>query len=224
MPERSGEPSHKPTPGRLRQARQRGEIPRSPIFLAAASLLSLPLFLFLHRKVASDIISNFAPWVHTGRLPEISAISWSTVWGMVLSWALVPWLFSLAAGILLNPRLTRRGRSFHVPFSLPRPSMQLGRVGAGLLFGAAAGLCLYLTVSSIMSRPPSAWDTVASYVGHVLWCVWSYALMLGVAAYGLAWHRYRRSLKMTLSEVRDETRREEGSPEMKSARRKRARE
>ncbi len=224
MTERGGDPTHAPTARRLRRARERGEIPSSAIFLAAASLLSLPVLTLLYVPLLRGLIREFMPWLHpVGRL-DLYRIPWTAALKMVVLAALVPWLFSLAAALILNPRLTVRGRMLRIPFSLPRPVRSFGRVLAGALFMAVGGLCLYYQVLSVLGHPPSSWSAAGRYVTSTVRCIWAVSLVLGAGALILAWHRFRRSLMMTSREVHDEARMEEGSPEMKSARRRRARE
>ncbi|MDA8295478.1 MAG: EscU/YscU/HrcU family type III secretion system export apparatus switch protein [Actinomycetota bacterium] len=236
--------TEKPTPKRKKEARQNGQVPRSPdVSSWAAALVGsfiLPLF-FASAKgrilgvtsQALDVMGN--PSVN-GAVRTLSAglravlytaaplAGGFTLLAIVANIAQTGRTFSFKAA---QPKFNRLspGAGFKRLFS-PQSGLQLARqvlkLGAlsGIGYEAMRGLMHEVINKQPVSLLPLLSATAASIFSFIR-IVSLLGLLIGLADYGVQRHRINQSMKMTKEEVKQEHRNQEGDPHMKAHLRKR---
>jgi flagellar biosynthetic protein FlhB len=236
----SGEKTEKPTPRRKREARREGRIARTPDLgawlgvLGASVLLPMTLRLASARVVAltgklPDVIRNPNPDTALRLLREVPgdvAVALAPLCGGLL---LIGVIASAAQGGLrpspkvLVPKFNRLNPLSGVKRLLgPHAWWELIKA---LVKAGTLGLVLWLSVRRLVplmmasgALPLSA--IVATLAGTVLTLIRSAAiagLVMAVADYLVAYRRTAKQIRMTKREVKDEMRRSEGDPLLKSA-------
>ncbi len=234
------ERTEEPTPKRLREAREKGQVPRSrelnTLFMltgAAAVLLVLGPFmggrlarLFhagfeLERERLMDptvLVDRLAALIGQGLLLSAPLFAVLLVAAVAGPLALGGWNFSTKA---LAVRLERLdpikglGRIFSV-----KGLMELAKTLAKFLLVAAVSVAILW--SEIDQLPALGREPLPAALAHAGWlCLWSFLLisasLILVAAIDVPFQlwQHRSQLRMTRKEIRDEQKETEGSPEVK---------
>jgi flagellar biosynthetic protein FlhB len=237
------EKEHDPTPQRLEEARQRGDVPQSADLTAAASLAGFLLALMafgpglVDRAGAAGRALLSEP-EQIGRA-ELAAHAWNTA-------AAVTPLVLLPAGAAVAALFAQQALVFAPERLAPKLSRISPFAAAGQKFGAEgltdfAKSALKLTLAGsvllafLIGRAP---DIVASHMlapgpaaalmASLLTAFLALALALGAALGALDLllqrTRFMRRNRMTRQELLDEMKRSEGDPHLKAERRGRGRE
>lgn len=234
----SGDRSEEPTPRRLRQARERGQVPRSRLFSGSLVLAGGSAGGAL---VLGDATAELRSWTAT-LLSEGAAVPAALHQALtLLVRACAPALggavlAAVVAGLaasgwspsttVLVPRLERLDpiAGLRRLFSW-RMVAELGRslAVAALLLGAVAGGAWTLLPSALRLPAVAATGAGLDLLRPEAIRVWGRALFLagamGVLDLMLARRRHRRSLRMSRDEIRREHREQEGDPRHRAHRR-----
>jgi flagellar biosynthetic protein FlhB len=239
-----GEKTEKPSAKKLRDARKRGEVPRSADLVAAVSLLAVTFVLVQSGETAmvrlqahlSESLTRLAERAGMLLTPE-SLGTMAAQDGMLLAVLAAPVMLAAAtAGLVgnvvqsgwvfaperLTPDLSRlspaqgwqRIRPVHSGMTL------LKAIAACTVVGALAWT---LGKDALVDTPRLAWMSPESaaiagwaWVRRLLWQGGTALLILAGADVGWQWWRYYANLKMTRQELRDEARSSDGNPEIKA--------
>jgi flagellar biosynthetic protein FlhB len=247
--EQSAEKTEEPTQRKLTQARERGELPRSPDFGGAIVVLAICLLLFLLGGAMLEGLSSLLSSGLTFTRAEFeSPQDLPTLFGERLAeglWA-VRWvlLCTLVVALLaatMNGGINFSGKAAAPKFSKLNPLNGLKRMfGAQAWVGLLRNLAKFVAVAVVlgwvlwgrrdemlaMSRvffePMVAAGTELALITFTLVSV----VVAVIAMLDVPYQRwsYLRRMRMTLQEVRDEMKDIEGRPEIKQQIRKRQRE
>jgi flagellar biosynthetic protein FlhB len=230
-----------PTPKRLREAREKGNIPRSRELSTMMVTLTGAAALLLFGRGLSDMIlerlrNSFSPRAEDLADPRylLRALNDAIVDGLM---ALMPFfVLCLAAALLgplmlggwnfttqaLQPKLEKLDpiKGFARLFA-PRNLVELGKaIAKFLLVGAVALMLLRSLMDQIIAL---GMEPVRQALGHaVQLCLLSLLVMCAslavIAAIDVPFQLwdYTRKMRMTLREVRDEMKETDGRPEVKS--------
>jgi flagellar biosynthesis protein FlhB len=239
--ENQQERTQQPTAKRLEQARERGQVPRSPDLTAAAVLLACgAAMLLLGRFTGAQLASLMRSSLALPRervLDDSAAItSFATTALHALPACACLWAVSMVTAIaaplllggrtfsleILTPDFTRLSPAtgFARMFSL-RGVVELAKAFAKFgLLGLTAGALLWQQRGAILGL---ALEPVPAAIGHSVtltgFALMALAATLGViAAVDVPWQiwQHLRRLRMSRSEVREEMRESEGAPEVKN--------
>ena len=244
MSESLGEKTEKATPKRVKDARERGQVPSSRDLtvaagtLAAAGALAAGGGLVIHRLTGAitETLSTFDVRAHS----EITAATLGplvTMGGTLVALSVGPIALAAAAGSALTS-LSSTGFNFsvkalQVKWERLSPSNGLQRLTpkrAGidtlkaLITCAVLGFIAWHTgrdlaadsIALAWGTPGAAGSRVWAVASRLLWQAAFALLAIGAIDYGIQWWRLRSSLKMTRQEVRDELRTSEANPEVKA--------
>jgi flagellar biosynthetic protein FlhB len=238
------ERTEKPTGRKVREARKRGQVARSRDLAGALSLAGVTLGLgwlgvgmmsALTGRMAAGL-GGLADRAHSGIEPSaLATVLWADAGlvarvagppalvagavSMAASFAQIGWAYSPKAlewnWQKLNPS------SGFARFAPMTASTELLKALLGV--GVIAALCYILIRPAIASAPglvammpDEAARAGWQQVWDLLWRVSLALVALAAADYGLQRYRWFTSLKMTRQEVRDESRMNEGNPELKA--------
>jgi flagellar biosynthesis protein FlhB len=232
--------TEKPTPKRLKKAREEGQIPKSQEVLAWVSMLAAVYLVQLTFAMAAD---RFPPlWAKSGTAmaaaEEGLAIKllgqWSTAGVLVLAPLL---LGTMVVGVVTN--IAQVG--FHPSSKLLKPKFERANPFKGIkrLFSAATAwetvkavtkvvVLAFIAVRAVMGIIPLLVDggrlstlaTVGMVAEKALAMVKDVSLaglLLAGVDYGYQRHRVRSQLRMSKQELKEEARESEGDPHMKGA-------
>jgi flagellar biosynthetic protein FlhB len=237
------EKTEQPTAKKLKDAREKGQIPRSKDLSAAAATLMGVLVLgrmggILIGRLTERMASALT---HVGDHP-VRSVTAGELTGVVLGGAgfvaLVVGPIAIATtvtGVLLQG--VQGGWNF-APAALQWDLARLSPAsGIKKLFSVNALVDTLKTYIAVAVICYATWSTIDAVIhdatrlawmtpmgsasaawGHTEALLWKIAwalLVLGAADYGLQWYRHMSSLKMTKQEVRDESKQSDGSPEVK---------
>ena len=247
--EQSAEKTEEPTQRKLTQARERGELPRSPDFGGAIVVLAICALMFL---LGGQMLEGLSSLLSSGltftRAEFESPQDLPTLFGERLAeglWA-VRWvlLCTLVVAILaatMNGGINFSGKAAAPKFSKLNPLSGLTRMfGAQAWIGLLRNLVKFVAVAVVlgwvlwsrrdemlaMSRvffePMVAAGTELALITFTLVSI----VVAVIAMLDVPYQRwsYLRRMRMTLQEVRDEMKDIEGRPEIKQQIRKRQRE
>jgi flagellar biosynthetic protein FlhB len=229
------------TPKRLQEAREKGQVPRSPELATFAVLLAAGGGLYylgralvgglqniMVQGLTLDRATAFRPDQMLARLHDgaLAALLGFAPWFVIVVIAAVAapllvsgWLFT---GQALVPQFSRLnpfsglGRIFSV-----HGLVELGKALAkAIVVGGVAAWALYGDIEPILALPRESTDAALGHLGHLivltfLVVVGSMALLAAVDVPFQLWD-HARQLRMTKEEVRQEMRETEGSPEVKA--------
>jgi flagellar biosynthetic protein FlhB len=244
MAENSTSRSEKPTAKKYRDARERGQVVRSRDMAMALSALAVIITLTrigpsLMLQLALRVRSGLAG---LGDRP-LETITANGLGGLVLSdgrlmlLSVGPLLavaaIAAVAGNVMQSGFVFSTHSLQPDFSKLSPAKGLARLApkqSGLDFvKMAIAISIISTLAWNVGRdlvldvPRLSWlspaDAARSGWSHVTTLLWQSALamlVLSAADYGLQYWRLWSSLKMTKQEVKDESRSNEGNPEVKA--------
>lgn len=242
--EQAGERTEKPSAKKLRDAREKGNVPRSADLVAAGSLLAVAVVLArtggmnvlrLEQRVADGLrgIGSKADFTVT---PE-ALLGLLRDDGLLLATIVVPVMGTAAiAGLAGN--LVQSGWVFapeRLSFDLAKLSLSNGfqrfapmQAGvtvlkATLAVSVVSTLMWSLGNAALAQAPQLAWMSTGAAAAEGWRWIWRLLLQGGLALLLLAgadmgwqWWRYYQSLKMTKQELRDEAKSNDGSPEVKA--------
>ncbi len=239
-----GEKTEKPTAKKLRDARKRGDVPRSADLVAAFSLLAVTFVLVRSGAAAmvrlqthlSESLSGLAERAGVALTPE--ALGTLVVEDGVLLAVLAAPLMVTAALAGLAGNVAQSGWVFAPErltpdFTRLSPSHGWQRIkpvqsGMTLLKATAAcsvvaALAWSLGKDALVETPRLAWmapENAAiegwAWVRRLLWQGGAALLLLAGADVGWQWWRHYSNLKMTKQELRDEAKSSDGNPEIKA--------
>jgi len=242
--------TEKPTPKRKREARERGQVPRSQDIGGSAIFLAIVITLHVGFLAAIDAGAQAfsVALTHAASHDELTIRSvgglfvraiapYSPLVAMAFASALVLAVVAnvLQFGLLFSPGLVvpkfsklnpmaGLQRIFFSPQTLVQLAKQLLKLAIVVLicwFGVKDNLTMLYALAHA-----SPHDIIVAVEGIVFWIglkVGLLLLVLGIADYLWERRRLEQSLKMTKTEVRDEHRQSEGNPEAKQALRNRQR-
>jgi len=247
--EQSTEKTEEPTQRKLTQARERGELPRSPDFGGAIVVLAVCLLLFLLGGEIMEGLSALLVGGLTFSRGDVEAPQdLPTVFGMrfaeglwAVRWVLLSTIVVAIGAATMNGGINFSGKAAAPKFSKLNPLSGLNRMfGAqawvGLLrnlvkFAAVAvvlGWVLWgrrdemLAMSRVFLEPMVAAGSELALVTFTLVSI----VVAAIAILDVPYQRwsYMRRQRMTMQEVREEMKDMEGRPEVKREIRKRQRE
>ncbi|WP_432697742.1 flagellar biosynthesis protein FlhB [Marinobacterium sp. YM272] len=241
MAEETGqEKTEEPTAKRLRDAREKGDVPRSKELTTTILLLAAVLAAFIFgaqvvRTMAGMMRSNFMLDQATIADPAQMIIhfvnsmteGFLSLWGFFLlvliaavvgPIALGGWNFS---GQALQPKGSRINPLSGIKrmFSLNALTELLKGMAKFLVVGAVAVGVLLWDRPEIASLAKQATSSAMEHALEIL--IWSFLLMsasmilISVVDVPFQMYSYKKKLKMTLQEVKDEMKNTEGKPEVK---------
>jgi len=240
----TGERTEKPTGKRIRDAREKGQVARSRDLSSAVSLAAVTLGLAwlgleMLTRLAGRIsigLSTLADRAHVALVPgTIEGLLWAEA-GLLLQIAGPP---ALIAGLLsVGTSFAQIGWSFS-PKALElnwerlspasgltrlKPTHALPELGKSLIGIVLVGAVGYLIVHEFSVQAPGLMGMTVVESGRVAWdrlwtLLWRTSLVLVVLAaadYGVQYWHWYSGLKMTRQEVLDESRMNDGRPEVKA--------
>lgn len=244
MAEDLGDKTEAPTPRRRQEAREQGNIARSPDIVAAALLLGVMYTLNVTgpnvvRALRSLMAFLLSPSGLTGEASDLGKICF--IAAKAIGTALAPLLLA-AMGIAIVANLLQVGLFFSTKRLQPNIAALNPFKGLGKLLGGGQGFGhLVLNLIKVTLVALTAYSAVHSHIGEIINAqgltfiqsfglgasvVYSIAIRVGalllvLAIIDYAYQRWRveKQLKMTKQEVKDEMRRMEGDPQIKQRRR-----
>jgi flagellar biosynthetic protein FlhB len=240
----AGERTEKPTLKRLKDARERGQVARSADLSGAIALIGITLALgWLATDVAAATADRLMAGlnglgdlarqdVHIGTL---STLFWDDA-RLLARLAGPPALIAVAASLLgsvMQVGWSFSPKALHLNWSRLSPAQgfqrlspkvsgtELAKAIVGLTAVGAIGYALihsfYGEAPRLMAMTPAqssayAWDRLY----QLLWQASLALALLGAGDYGIQYWRWYSQQKMTRQEVRDESRMNDGNPEIKS--------
>lgn len=246
--DQGGEKSEKPSAKRLKDARDKGTVPRSADLVAALSLLAVTTV--LARTGAGAVVKlqahlaeglrDLGDHAHLTLTPESLATLAAN--DVVLVGVVVAPVMAVAAFMGLAGNLVQSGWVFAPErltpdFTRLSPSNGFARFApsqAGItvlkstLAVAVVSTLLYsLAAQAMADTPRLAWMSPGAAAAEGWHWIWRLLMQGGMALLGLAladvgyqWWKHYQSLKMTKQELRDEAKGSDGNPEVKARVRK----
>ena len=247
--EQSAEKTEEPTQRKLTQARERGELPRSPDFGGAIVVLAICVLMFL---LGGQMLEGLSSLLSSGltftRAEFESPQDLPTLFGERLAeglWA-VRWVLLCTLVVALLAATMNGGINFSGKAAAPKLSKLNPLSGLTRMFGAQAWIGLLrnlvkfvavavvlgwvlwsrrdemLAMSRVFFEPMVAAGTELALITFTLVSI----VVAVIAMLDVPYQRwsYLRRMRMTLQEVRDEMKDIEGRPEIKQQIRKRQRE
>ncbi len=238
----SAERSEKPTPKRLREGRQRGQIPRSPDLVGWLSLL---IASFVLPALARGLHSRMATYLDrstemAARGDLAGAMGMSVGLAATVNWAVLAFMLVLfvSSGIgmavqggvtltakPLRPKLERISPKSGVKRLVSAQSLvDTGKAVFRLVIMALLVFQIGLgTIEGLLQGQSLALEPAGAQLGDAILLILRLVALLGVAV-GLADYAFQRrkigkQLKMSKHEVKQENRNTEGDPTTKSRRR-----
>ncbi|MCC7124550.1 MAG: EscU/YscU/HrcU family type III secretion system export apparatus switch protein [Acidobacteria bacterium] len=240
----SSERTEKPTPKRIKDAREKGQVARSQSLVAAAGLVAASLALGRIGQAGIERIEgrlatalNSLGEIGRERL-DVNTLGTLAVNDMVLLTLIAGPLLLVAAFVAVGASVGQTGfllasEKLTIDFShmnptngLQRlsPSRSLPELAKALIGGVVIGWLAYLAIKGILADSPRlAWMTPAAaaieawdQMSGLLWRAGLALVALGAADYGVQRYHLMQQLKMSRQELRDEARSSEGSPEVKA--------
>jgi len=229
------------TPKRRQKARSKGQVAKSREFTTAVCLLASITVLtglgsVMYQKLAVMMRACLAQ-SGQGHLDPIRAHKIFMNLGQTAFAALAPLMFTLMAAAVFSNYL-QVGRLFSLEIIKPkfpqlnplsgfqrmfsgRSLMELGKALIKVtIIGGIVGLTLRSELSHLLPLLDQEVGQIVRFVlgvvGTVFWRVGLTLLVLSVLDYLYQKYKYEDSLKMTKSEVKDESRQAEGDPQVKS--------
>ena len=247
--EQSAEKTEEPTQRKLTQARERGELPRSPDFGGAIVVLAVCLLLFL---LGGEIIEGLSALLVGGltfsRGDIESPQDLPTAFGerfaeglWAVRWVMLSTIVVALGAATVNGGINFSGKAAAPKFSKLNPLSGLTRMfGAQAWVGLLRNLAKFVAVAVVLSwvlwgrrdemlamsrvffEPMVAAGTELALITFTLVSI----VVAVIAMLDVPYQRwsYLRRMRMTLQEVRDEMKDIEGRPEIKQQIRKRQRE
>jgi flagellar biosynthetic protein FlhB len=240
----AGERTEKPTPKRVKDAREKGQVARSRDLSAAVSLAAVTLGLaWLGLEMMSTIatrvamgLSTLADRAHQPIVPgTVETLLWADAGLLVkivgppaliagllsagASFAQIGWAFAPKALEVDWQRLSPASG-----FARLKPTRALPELFKALFGMAAVGTVAYLLVAEFYVQAPGLMGMTEVESARVAWdrlwtLLWRTSLALvalALADYGIQYWQWYSGLKMTRQEVLDESKMNDGRPEIKA--------
>lgn len=242
--EESGEKSEKPSAKRLKEAREKGNVPRSADLVAALSLLAVTTVLArtgaagvvrLQQHLAEGLRS-LGDRAHLTITPDsigTLATGDAVVLGLIVAPLMGVAAFTALAGNLvqsgwvfaperLSPDWTRLSPANG--FSRFAPSQAgITVLKATIAVTVVSSLLYSLSAQALAETPRLAWMSPSMAAIEGWRWIWRLLIQGGIsllllagADVGWQWWKHYQSLKMTKQELRDESKGSEGNPEVKA--------
>lgn len=232
--------TEKPSPKRLRQAREQGDVPISAALTQAVALMAalvvLPATVTLTARTLVEMVrSSLTQTTHS----QSAALDWSTVVGLTL--VIATPLCAVAAATSVAVGLIQTGAVF-APSKLapnfahlnpieglqklfkPERLYQVLRAAVAAAFVAWLGVDVMLdeatTIASTLGNVEAAAHVSAKLVRRVLWLGAAVSLALSVVDVVITRHAWLKRNRMSKDEVKREHKESEGSPELKQERKR----
>jgi flagellar biosynthesis protein FlhB len=230
--------TEKPTPKRKREARERGQVARSPDVGGWAAVLLgsflLPWMFQMAKNRVLAVTNDIVPVMRHPTVPGALSVLGTGLLQVVYYGVTVGATFALL-GVVVN--LAEVGRATSLKAAAPQLSRLSPKAGikrlaspntlwelakqllklsilAGVGYGALRGLTIAVAGTAPVSLSPIL-DYTAGSLLRFIRTVALLGLLLGLADYGVQRYRLNQSMKMTKQEVKDEHRQSEGDPTMK---------
>ena len=247
--ESGGEKSFDPTPGRLEEARRKGDVPRSADANAAAAYLGLLAASLtvgpwaVDRAAAVLMVFIDQPDRLVGLVLGPGGDGLSAAIVGAAAWALAPLFLAPAAAVLVSlfaqqavvfsgskiePKLSRlslvsNAKQKFGPTGLvefAKSTVKLGAIATAVFFVLAGDIDGMVGAATADPRVVGALLAQVFATLLTITCV----IALAIAGIDLVWQRFdhARKLKMSHQEIRDEVKGSEGDPHVKAQRRSRA--
>jgi len=244
MPEDLGEKTEDATPKRLQEAREEGNVAKSSDFASALLLLGVTVMLWaglmptlgglkilVERLLGADMSGELVADASV-RETAAAAFAYAVRIGLPLlaiAWVLaylshfwqVGWLFSTKS---IQPKLSKLNpvsgmqRIFGIA-GMVKAAMDSSKVAIVIL---VAVICISSKIEAIAALPHLEVMQALGRVGWMLFelAIWILAvlLLLGVIDFAYQKWKFKRDLRMSKTEVKEEMRQTEGDPEMKKRR------
>lgn len=246
----SGEKTEAPTGKRLEEAREKGQIAKSPEFATAAFLLGFllvfsftgrPLWRFMLDTMGASLTSAGSDeHLGSGLIPWLQIMSFRTMAAMIGATAAMAVIAvgvqALQTGGLfttktLEPKFERLNPLNNAKRILGKQS--IAELAKALLKMVIVGYAVYVTLRNawpdvqslaLTPSPTALLEVVSKYGFALIKNAGMMFLVLALADYGFQRWKTMEDLKMTKQEVKDEFKQQEGNQEMKGRRRSIARE
>jgi flagellar biosynthetic protein FlhB len=240
----SSDKTEKPSQKKLKDAKEKGQVARSKDLAAAAALVAGtvamgwlgPQVLHSLTNRLTDGLTFMGDAAKMQVAPDVmSAMVWSD--GALFALMVGP-LALTAAGVAVFAQVSQHGLVFAkdaltIKFDRLSPANGIKRLGwsqAGFelirstfavavvaVIGYKAVVALFLQAPQLAGLSPAesalaAWDQVWQF----LWRAGLAMATLGILDYGMQRYKLMKSLKMTKQEVKDESKLQEGNPEIKN--------
>ncbi|MEZ5490687.1 MAG: flagellar biosynthesis protein FlhB [Gammaproteobacteria bacterium] len=235
------EKTEQATPKRIRDARDKGQVPRSRELNTVLSLMMAGVgMLFFGQQIITDLNQILAENLRFDRDAAFSEALVLTRLGETVLAALTMLapLFALLIAVAVLSPLSMGGWVFNFALAAPKlerisPLKGLGKlfsvrslmelfkaIGKFLLVATTSCFVLYLVLDQIVGLSllplPEAMNTAGALA---VWCLLGFsAVLILVAAVDVPFQlwQHQRQLRMTRQEVRDELKQTEGRPEVKA--------
>ncbi len=242
MAESSAQRTEKPTPKRLREARRKGQIPRSPDLVGWLSLMVasfvIPTVLQGMRGVFSDYFATVQATVQAGELDVAIAEAGGLVQGVGM--ILLPFLFFLvvvtAGGLAVQGGVTLTAQPLRPKLERISPKAGIKRLVSAqsvvdtgkavfrlVVLVALVAQIMMGQISSYLSGSTRALGPTGIELGESLLLLVRLAAIVGVVVglgdYAFQRHKIGKQLRMSKHEVKRENRNTEGDPMIKGRRR-----
>ena len=245
MAEQDGDKTEAPTPRRRQEAREQGNIARSPDLTAAALIVgSMVLLSWYGATLVRALRDVTEELLGTKSLSSFETDDTLTrlLWSLVkVAGALAPLLIGAAAlAIVVN--IMQVGLSLHPQRLQPNVAALNPFKGIGRIFGKGKGPVQFgLTLAKLVAVSAAAWSAVRDRMAQIVavqqlefvqifglgaQMIHSIGIRIGIVLLVIALVEYvyqrwkiEQELKMTKQEVKDEMRRMEGDPQIKQRRR-----
>ena len=239
-----GERTEQPTQRQLREARKKGNVPRSIDLVAAGHMLAAAVVLYFLGSQFTQSVAEYlrsalggTAWLQfdrdlvVGQFQDIAEWTVAAVLPLLLSMLAVGWLVNwgqvgfLVAPGLLSPNIARlnpidglkRILSIH---SLARLTASLGKlVVLVLLVGWYINSRLPSLLEMTDAEPSSIIVRVGQYILGLAFLLSLAFVLLALVDYRFQRWKHRQDLRMTKQEVRDELKSMEGDPQIRQRRR-----
>jgi flagellar biosynthetic protein FlhB len=246
----SGEKTEEPTGKKLEDAREKGQIAKSPEFVTAAFLLGSlmvfsfagpPLWRFLVESMGGTLATaGTRAGETTGLITYVQAIGFRTITSIVAAMASLSVIAIAVQAMQTGGLLTTK--TLEPNFNRINPLNNIGRLvgtqgwidlAKGLLKMAIVSYAVYATLQdawpdiqalALSSSPMALMDIVHKYGFALMKNAGFMFLVLAIADYGFQRWKTNEDLKMSKQEVREEAKSQEGNAEVKGRRRQIARE
>jgi flagellar biosynthesis protein FlhB len=242
------ERTEKPSPKKLKDAREKGQVARSRDLAAAVSLLAVSIALsrlgpLLMARIAQFLIHDLGHFADRASgsltIEDIGTRLWVGVafFGLTVGPLLAVGGVTGVAANVAQSGWSMAPQALKLNWSKLGPSQGLARLApknsgidllkqaiavtiVGLLAWSAGRSLLIDSPRLALTSPAEAATTGWSAITQLIWRCGLGLLVLSAADYGVQWWRHWSSLKMTKQEVRDESKAHEGAPEIKARVRK----
>jgi len=247
--EQGQEKTEEPTARKLTQARERGELPRSPDFGGAMEVLVICLLMFF---LGAEIIDGFAEMLKTGlsfnraQIDDVQDLPLMAGSRFVEGLWAVKWILLASIVVALLASTLNGGFNFSGKAAAPKLSKLNPLNGLKRMFGAQAwvgllrnllkfcaiaavlGVVLWARRAEMIAMSRDSFEmmvTSGASLALVTFTLVS-AAVAAIAMLDVPYQRwsYLRRMRMTLQEVRDEMKDIEGRPEVKRQIRRKQRE